>query len=76
LKNLVGCKRDPDVSRSIAVNYSVYDHQKVSELEKKKPSAGRELLWRANSEELPHELREIIKGGGQLEALVEVFPSP
>ena len=56
------------------MNYSGYDGQKVSELEEKEPPAGRELLWRANSEELPHELGEIIKGGGQLESLVEIFP--
>ena len=56
------------------MNYSGYDGQKVSELEKKEPPAGRELLWRANSEELPHELGEIIEGGGQLESLVEIFP--
>src|SRR5258705_2038069 len=74
-KNLVSCNRDRDVSGSISANYSGDDGQKVSEWEKKKPSAGRELLWRANSEELPHELGEIIKGGGQFESLIEVFPS-
>ena len=52
-----------DTSGTISVNYSGYDGQKVSELEEKEPPAGRELLWRANSEELPHELREIIEGG-------------
>ena len=60
---------------SISANYSRYDGQKGSKLEKKEPPAGRELLWRANSEELPHQLREIVKRGGQLESLVEVFPS-
>jgi hypothetical protein len=45
-------------------------------LEKKKPPAGCELLRRSNSKELPHELGEIIKGGGQLESFVEIFPPP
>ena len=65
---------DLDARGTISVNYSRYDGQKVSELEEKEPPAGRELLWRANSEELPHELGEIIEGGGQLESLVEIFP--
>jgi len=58
------------------VKYSGCDGQKVSELEKKKPPAGRELLWRANSKQLAHELGEIVNRRGQLEALVQVFPSP
>ena len=58
------------------MNYSCYDGQKVSKLEKKKPPAGRELLWRANSDELPHELGQIINRRGQFEALVEILPSP
>jgi hypothetical protein len=66
---------DADASETISVNYSGYDGQKVSELEEKKPPAGCELLWRANSEELAHKLREIVKRSGQLESLVEVFPS-
>jgi hypothetical protein len=57
------------------VNYSGDDGQKVSELEEKKPPAGCQLLGRSNSEELPHQLREVVKRGGQLESLVEVFPS-
>ena len=58
------------------MNYSGYDGQKVSKLEKKKPPAGCELLWCANSDELPHELGQIINRSGQFEALVEIFPSP
>ena len=58
------------------MNYSGYDGQKVSQLEKKKPPAGRELLWCANSDELPHELGQIINRSGQFETLVEVLPSP
>jgi len=66
---------DPNAGGTISVNYSGYDGQKVSELEEKKPPAGGELLGRSNSEELTHQLREIVKRGGQLESLVEVFPS-
>ena len=58
------------------INYSGYSGHEVSKLEKNKPPAGRKLLWRANSEELPHELGQIINRGGQFEALVKVFPSP
>jgi len=43
-------------------------------LKQKSHPAGRELLWRANSKEPAHELGEIVKGGGQLESLVEIFP--
>src|ERR1051325_919075 len=68
-------KRDPDAREYISANYSGYDCQKVSKLEKRKPPAGRQLLWRANSDELPHKLREIVKRSGQLESLIEIFPS-
>src|SRR6266511_2274499 len=74
-KNRVRCRRDSNTSGGISLNYSRYDGQKVSAWEKKKQPARCQLLWRANSEELPHELREIVNRGGQFESLVKVFPS-